>query len=79
MTTAANLLKNLPAADTVRWTPKKKAAVIDAIAGAVIGEGEAMARYNISAAELDGWRGAVTFAGTAALRVTRMQAYPRFA
>ncbi len=76
---AATLIANLPASNNVRWTPKRKAAVADAIAAGAISAADAAALYNISAAELAGWNASLALAGTPALRVTRLQQYARAA
>lgn len=65
----------LPPRDTTRWVPSRKAAVVRAIRGGVIDRVDACARYMISNEELALWERAIDAAGTAGLRVTRVQIY----
>ncbi len=74
-TTAAGQALRLPPADTKRWVPSRKAEVVRAIRDGVIGRTEACARYSISVEELRLWERAIDAAGTAGLRVTRVQIY----
>ena len=65
----------LPAPDTKRWVPSRKADVVHAIRSGVIGRNEACARYSLSHEELTLWERAIDVVGTAGLRVTRVQIY----
>ena len=65
----------LPPANTTRWVPSRKADVVRAIRDGIIGRDEACARYALSIEELCLWERAIDAAGTAGLRVTRVQAY----
>ncbi len=65
----------LPPATTTRWVPSRKADVIRAIRNGVIDRAEACARYALSLEELRLWERAIDIAGTAGLRVTRVQIY----
>jgi len=65
----------LPPANTKRWVPSRKAMVVEAIRDGVLGRAEACARYAISPEELRLWERAIAVAGTAGLRVTRVQIY----
>lgn len=65
----------LPPADTKRWSPSRKAAVIAAARAGVITREEACARYMMSAEELMGWELAFDQNGIPGLRTTRLQAY----
>lgn len=65
----------LPPADIRRWVPKRKADVVHAIRNGVIGRTEACLRYALSNEELCLWERAIDAAGTAGLRVTRVQIY----
>lgn len=65
----------LPPADTKRWVPSRKADVVQAIRDGVIGRAEACTRYALSLEELRLWERAIDMAGTAGLRVTRVQIY----
>ena len=73
-------LDTLPPPDTRRWVVRRKAEVLAAIAGGLLGRAEACLRYRISAEELALWEHAVACAGVPGLRVTRVQIYrPVFA
>ena len=65
----------LPPADTTRWIPRRKAEVVRAIRSGLIDRAEACARYSLSVEELRLWERAIDAAGTAGLRVTRVQIY----
>lgn len=65
----------LPPADTRRWVASRKAAVVMAVNGGVLSEAEAMARYGVSAEELESWRTSLEKYGLGALRTTRSQLY----
>ena len=68
-------LDQLPPADTARWVVRRKAEVLAAIHGGLIGRTEACMRYRISEEELRLWERAVDCAGMPGLRVTRVQVY----
>ena len=65
----------LPPANTKRWVPSRKAEIVRAIAAGVLSREEACSRYSLSLEELRLWERAVEVAGTAGLRVTRVQIY----
>jgi len=65
----------LPPANTKRWVPSRKAEVVRAVRAGLLGRDEACARYSLSPEELRLWERAVDVAGTAGLRVTRVQIY----
>lgn len=65
----------LPPVDTARWVVRRKAEVLAAIRGGLIGRTEACMRYRISEEELRLWERAVDCAGMPGLRVTRVQVY----
>ena len=64
-------LSDLPAPDTERWVPRRKARVVAAVEGGLISEADARALYGISAEEFGLWRTALTTGGLKGLRVTR--------
>ena len=70
-----DLLAALPALPVVRYTPARKARILDAIAGEAISAAEACERYGISAEELAIWQEQDYRFGMAGLRVTRIQHY----
>jgi Protein of unknown function (DUF1153) len=65
----------LPAVDTKRWSPGRKAAVVAAIRSGLIRREEACARYMLSAEELAAWEKALDQNGVPGLRTTRQQSY----
>ncbi len=71
-------LKNLPARDTTRWTVRRKAEVVAAVAGGLLTVDEACDRYEISLEEFAGWQRAVNRGGLRGLRVTRIQKHRHF-
>jgi hypothetical protein len=66
---------DLPPADTARWVPRRKAAVVKAIADGRISLEEACARWNLSMEEINLWQRAMRQIGVHGLRVTRVQIY----
>ena len=65
----------LPPVNTTRWVPSRKADVVRAVREGIIDRDEACARYALSGEELRLWERAMDAAGTAGLRVTRVQVY----
>jgi hypothetical protein len=65
----------LPAGDTVRWSPLRKASVVNGVRAGAISLDEACRRYQLSAEEFLGWQDAMGAHGIGALRVTRFQSY----
>lgn len=65
----------LPPADTKRWSPSRKAAVVTAARAGLITREEARTRYLLSAEELAEWERAFDRNGVAGLRTTRLQSY----
>ena len=70
-------LDDLPPPDTRRWVMRRKAAVVLAVRGGLLGFGEACDRYNLTAEELMSWDRAIDQHGVRGLRVTRLQDYRR--
>lgn len=66
---------DLPPADTKRWSPSRKAAVVAAARSGVISREEACARYMMSDEELVAWERALDQNGVPGLRTTRLQSY----
>lgn len=71
-------IDKLPPADTARWTIRRKAEVVAAIAGGLLAIDEACRRYSLSIEEVTTWQRAVHRSGMPGLRVTRIQAYHDF-
>ncbi len=65
----------LPPADTKRWSPSRKAAVVAAARSGLISREEACARYMMSDEELVAWERDLDQNGVAGLRTTRLQSY----
>jgi len=66
---------DLPPADTRRWSPRRKAAVVSAVRDGRISLEEACRRYKLSPEEFGAWQRAIETHGVGALRVTRLQIY----
>jgi Protein of unknown function (DUF1153) len=65
----------LPPPDVKRWTIRRKAAVVTAIANGVLTREEACRRYQLSEEELLSWQQAYETHGLPGLRSTRLQQY----
>ncbi len=66
---------DLPDPKTRRWVASRKAAVVRAIKGGLIGPAEAVKMYGLSEEELEEWQSAVELHGEAALKATSLQRY----
>lgn len=66
---------DLPPATTTRWVASRKAAVLRAIAMGLISREEALARWDLSGEELDGWIANAARFGEGALKATAVQRY----
>lgn len=65
----------LPPADTKRWVPRRKAAVVAAVRSGAISLEEACRRYRLSEEEFRAWERDIEEYGVAGLRSTRLQIY----
>jgi hypothetical protein len=65
----------LPTANLTRWTPRRKAAVVLAIADGQLLREEACRRYQLSEEELLAWEQAFKVFGNLGLHATRLQQY----
>jgi hypothetical protein len=65
----------LPPPNVKRWTVRRKAAVVVAVANAVLTREEACRRYQLSEEELASWQQAFEAHGLPGLRSTRLQQY----
>ena len=65
----------LPPADTKRWVPRRKAAVVVATRAGVISREQACEHYALSPEELAAWEVAFDRHGTRGLRTTRLRIY----
>ena len=66
-------LEKLPPADVSRWSVKRKAEVIAAVAGGLLTVEEACERYSLSIEEFTRWQCTLERTGMRGLRVTRAQ------
>jgi transposase-like protein len=67
----------LPPIEIHRWTIRRKAAVLSAVAKGKITQEEVCRRYQISAEEFLSWQRAYESFGLPGLRSTRLQQYRR--
>jgi Protein of unknown function (DUF1153) len=65
----------LPPPDVKRWTFRRKAAVVTAVANGVLTREEACRRYQLSEEEFISWQQAFDAHGLPGLRSTRLQQY----
>ncbi len=66
---------DLPAPDTVRWQPHRKAQVVAGVRIGLISIEEACRRYRLSAEEFASWRRLIDEHGLLGLRVTYCKQY----
>jgi hypothetical protein len=66
---------DLPPTDVVRWTPSRKAAVVNAVHHGAIALEEACVRYQISTEEFLSWARGIESYGVPGVRTTRLQIY----
>ena len=64
---------DLPAPDTKRWVPRRKAQVVAAVRGGVLSLDEACRRYALTVEEFLSWQRAIERFGIAGLRATHVQ------
>ncbi len=68
-------LDDLPPPTLKRWVTRRKAEVVTAVCGGLIGLDEACARYGITVEELLSWQRLLDDHGLRGLRITRLQDY----
>jgi len=68
-------MAELPPPDVKRWTIRRKAAVVAAVAVGVLTREEACRRYQLSEEEFLSWQQAFEAHGLRGLRSTRLQQY----
>lgn len=66
---------DLPARDTKRWVPRRKAEVVAAVRGGLLTLDEACERYSLTVEEFLTWQRAITRFGLSGLRTTHAQEY----
>ncbi len=74
-TGASMTLDDLPPSTLKRWITRRKAEVVTAVRGGLIGLDEACARYGISTEEFLSWQRLLDDHGLQGLRATRLQDY----
>jgi hypothetical protein len=65
----------LPPADTKRWVPRRKAAVVVAVRSGAISLEDACRLYHLTEEEFRGWNQGFEDHGVPGLRSTRLQIY----
>ena len=65
-------ISDLPAPDTRRWVPRRKARVVAAVEGGLITPEEAFYRYSITEEEYECWKAAMSRFGMRGLCVTKI-------
>ncbi|GAO77496.1 hypothetical protein SC1_00787 [Sphingopyxis sp. C-1] len=65
-------LADLPSSSTTYWVARRKAELLAAIDGGLLGLEDACRRYRLSEEELDGWRRTLDRAGIPGLRITNI-------
>lgn len=65
-------LADLPAPDTRRWVPRRKARIVAAVEGGLISRDAALKRYRLTPEEFDGWKAALARSGMRGLCVTKI-------
>jgi hypothetical protein len=71
-------MAELPSPDVKRWTLRRKAAVVAAVAVGALTQGEACRRYQLSEEEFLSWQQAFKADGLRGLHSTRLQQYRGF-
>lgn len=66
-------LADLPAADTKRWVPRRKAEVVAAVRGGILSLEDACERYALTVEEFLSWQRNVERYGVRGLRATQTQ------
>lgn len=74
-TPTENVAVDLPPSNTVRWSPQRKASVVQAVRSGLIGLDEACRRYQLSPEEFLEWQQALNVHGVGGLSVTRSKYY----
>lgn len=68
-------IADLPPTNTRRWVIRRKAEVVAAVRGGLLGLEEACERYTLTIEELLSWQASIDSHGLAGLRTTRIQQY----
>ena len=65
-------IDDLPSSTAGYWVARRKAELLAAIVGGLIGLADACARYRLSGEELESWRRTIDRAGIPGLRATKL-------
>ncbi|MGF1561363.1 MAG: DUF1153 domain-containing protein [Geminicoccaceae bacterium] len=65
-------MSDLPATDTVRWVPRRKKLVVQAVEEGLISAEDACSRYALTPEEFGAWQRSYDSYGLQGLRVTRL-------
>jgi Protein of unknown function (DUF1153) len=74
-TPTENVAGGLPPNNTVRWSPQRKASVVEAVRSGLIGLDEACRRYQLSPEEFQEWQQALEVHGVGGLSLIRFKYY----
>lgn len=66
-------LETVPPVSTERWSPRRKAQVVDAVRAGLLSEEEVCRLYRMTADEFTGWQRSLSQSGRKGLRVTKLQ------
>jgi len=69
-------IAELPPRNAGRWTVRRKAAIVTAVANGLLSRAEACGRYNLSEEEFLSWRQKYASYGLPGLRLTKRKEYP---
>ena len=69
------VVNNLPSANTIRWTIKRKAEIVAAVRNGLLTLDEACERYRLSAEEFLHWEQLIAAHGLRGLKVSRLKLY----
>lgn len=70
-------IADLPSSCATYWVARRKAELLAAIDGGLIGLAEACHKYRLSQEEIDSWRRTIDRSGIPGLRVTKMRRNPK--
>ena len=71
----AHPIDDLPLNDTVRWSPHRKASVVNGVRSGTLSLDDACRRYQLSPEEFLAWQEAIDAHGIGGLRTTRLHRY----
>ena len=71
------VVNNLPSANTIRWTIRRKVEIVTAVRNGILTLDEACERYRLSAEEFLHWERLIAAHGLSGLKATRLKLYRR--